>query len=256
MLLKTIFMILYPNAKINIGLNVLSKRNDGYHNISSVFYPILKCYDILEVINSDKFLFTTSGLNIPTENNLCVKTYEIIKLKYNISPVHIHLHKMIPVGSGLGGGSSNASFLLKGLNKIFNLNLDSKILEEISLEIGADCPFFIDNKPKIVSGIGDIMLDTDLDLSDYEIKLFYSNINISTKDAFNNIKSKNTNIKLDDIIFNPIKDWKRNIKNDFEENVFKKFPELKLIKNNFYKDGALYSSMSGTGSTIYGIFKK
>ncbi len=256
MLLKTIFMILYPNAKINIGLNVISKRDDGFHNLSSIFYPIFDCYDILEVIKSDNFVFTSSGLKMSHDNNLCIKAYELIKANYNISPVHIHLHKLIPIGSGLGGGSSDASFVLKALNEIFNLNLNFKELERISLEIGSDCPFFIDNTPKIVSGKGEIMHRIDLDLSNYEIRLVFSKINISTKEAFSNIKPKKINSNLKENIFNPIKDWKKNISNDFEENIFKKFNQLEISKQDLYKKGAIYSSMSGTGSAVYGIFNK
>ena len=256
MLLKTIFMILYPNAKINIGLNVLSKRDDGFHNLSSVFYPIYNCYDIIEIIKSDSFLFTTSGLEMPNVKNLCVKAFEKIQSIYNISPVHIHLHKMIPIGSGLGGGSSNASFILKGLNEIFTLNLNSIELEKISSEIGSDCPFFIDNTPKIVTGKGEVMNSLDLDLSHFEIKLIHSKVNVSTQEAFSNIKPKPIDSNIDKSILSSIKDWKKNIINDFEENIFKIYPELQLNKEALYKSGALFASMSGTGSTVYGIFNK
>ena len=256
MLLKTIFMILFPNAKINIGLNIISKREDGFHNISSIFYPIFNCYDIIEIIKSDKFIFTSSGLKIPHKDNLCVKAFELIQSNYNISPVHIHLHKLIPIGSGLGGGSSDASFVLKALNEIFNLDLNFKELERISLEIGSDCPFFIDNTPKIVSGKGEIMSKIDLDLSNYKIKLIHSKIKISTKEAFSNIKPKKIDSKLKENIFESIKDWEKKISNDFEENIFRKYNELQFTKQVLYKKGAIYASMSGTGSTVYGIFNK
>ena len=249
-------MILFPNAKINIGLNIISKREDGFHNLSSVFYPILNCYDIIEIIKSDKFIFTSSGLKVPHKDNLCIKAFELIQSNYNISPVHIHLHKLIPIGSGLGGGSSDASFVLKALNEIFNLDLNFKELEKISLEIGSDCPFFIDNTPKIVSGKGEIMSKIDLDLSGYEIKLIHSKIQISTKEAFSNIQPKKIDLKLKEKIFQPIKDWKKNISNDFEENIFRKYNELQFTKQVLYKKGAIYASMSGTGSTVYGIFNK
>ena len=249
-------MILYPNAKINIGLNILSKRGDGFHNLSSVFYPIYNCYDVIEIIKSDTFMFTKSGLKIPYGKNLCVRAYEKIQSIYNISPVHIHLHKMIPIGSGLGGGSSNASFILKGLNEIFNLNLSFKELEKISSEIGSDCPFFIDNTPKIVTGKGEIMFDIDLDLSHFEIKLTHSKVSISTQEAFSNIKPKSIDSNIDKSILDPIKDWKKKIRNDFEENIFKIYPEIELNKEDLYKNGALFASMSGTGSTVYGIFNK
>ena len=249
-------MILFSNAKINIGLNIISKREDGFHNISSIFYPIFNCYDIIEIIKSDKFILTSSGLKVPHKDNLCIKAFNLIQSKYNISPVHIHLHKLIPIGSGLGGGSSDASFVLKALNEIFNLDLNFKELEKISLEIGSDCPFFIDNTPKIVSGKGEIMSKIDLDLSAYEIKLIHSKINISTKEAFSNIQPKKIDLNLKEKIFQPIKDWKKNISNDFEENIFRKYNELQFTKQVLYKKGAIYASMSGTGSTVYGIFNK
>ena len=249
-------MILYPNAKINIGLNILSKREDNYHNISSVFYPIFNCFDILEIKKTNKFLFTSSGLKIPGKKNLCQTAYEAIKNKFDISPVHIHLHKLIPIGSGLGGGSSDASFVLKGLNQIFNLKLSSSELEKISIDIGADCPFFIENKTKYVTGIGDKMKKINLDLSNYTIKLTHSNINISTANAFSNIKVHKQNNVIENLSNLPIESWKNEVKNDFEKNVFEIYPQLKIEKDKFYSEGAIYSSMTGTGSTIYGVFKK
>ena len=186
-------MILYPNAKINIGLNILSKREDNYHNISSIFYPVFDCYDILEIKRIKQiFIYFIRNEN-SWKKNLCQTAYEAIKNKFNISPVHIHLHKLIPIGSGLGGGSSDASFVLKGLNQIFNLKLSNSELEKISKDIGADCPFFIENKTKYVTGIGDKMKKINLDLSNYTIKLTHSNINISTANAFSNIKANQQN---------------------------------------------------------------
>ena len=249
-------MILYPNAKINIGLNILSKREDNYHNISSIFYPIFDCYDILEIKRTNKFLFTSSGLKIPGKKNLCQTAYEAIKNKFDISPVHIHLHKLIPIGSGLGGGSSDASFVLKGLNQIFNLKLSNSELEKISIEIGADCPFFIENKTKYVTGVGEKMKKINLDLSNYTIKLIHSNINISTANAFSNIKAHQHSIVTENLSDLPIESWKNEVKNDFENYVFDVYPKLKIEKEKFYSEGAIYSSMTGTGSTIYGIFKK
>ena len=238
-------MILYSNAKINIGLNILSKRTDGYHNISSVFYPVFNCFDLIEIIESDNFSFTTSGIEIPGKNNLCKDAYNTLKLLYDIPPVHIHLHKMIPIGSGLGGGSSNASFVLKGLNEIFNLNINSKDLEKISLEIGADCPFFIDNKPRMVSGIGEIMNNIDLDLSNYNIRLFHSNIHISTIDAFSNVDLDSQIQNLNQSINLNIKNWKGRIKNDFEKKIFKKYSQslLSLV----FCSLSFINSMASTG---------
>ena len=249
-------MILYPNAKINLGLNILSKRDDGFHNLISVFYPLHNYFDILEIVPATKFLFTTSGLNIPGKTNLCEKAYALMNSKYNINPIHIHLHKNIPIGSGLGGGSSDASYVLKGINQLFNLNIDNCTLQKISLEIGADCPFFIQNKVKLVSGIGDVMNDIDLDISEYEIKVVNTGIHISTKEAFSEIVCDNTNNSLQNLAFLPIEKWKYSITNDFEKNIFNKYPKIKESKQKLYDSGAIYSSMTGTGSAVYGVFKK
>jgi len=249
-------MILYPNAKINLGLNILSKRDDGFHNLISVFYPLHNYFDILEIVPATKFLFTTSGLNIPGKTNLCEKAYALMNSKYNINPIHIHLHKNIPIGSGLGGGSSDASYVLKGINQLFNLNIDNCTLQKISLEIGADCPFFIQNKVKLVSGIGDVMNDIDIDISEYEIRVINTGIHISTKEAFSEIVCDNTNNSLQNLAFLPIEKWKYSITNDFEKNIFNKYPKIKESKQKLYDSGAIYSSMTGTGSAVYGVFKK
>jgi 4-diphosphocytidyl-2-C-methyl-D-erythritol kinase len=249
-------MILYPNAKINLGLNIESKRSDGYHNISSVFYPIYDCFDILEIVSSNSFLFTSSGISIPGSNNLCTKAYDLLKLKFNIPAVHIHLHKKIPIGAGLGGGSSDGAFVLKGLNDLFKLNISNKTLKDLALELGADCPFFIENEPKYITGIGDLMENIKLDLSMYEIRLVDSKIHINTKNAYSNIVPKSQKLKLSELIKKPIRLWKDLITNDFEQTVFKNYPKLSKVKENLYEKGAIFSSMTGTGSTIYGLFKK
>ena len=249
-------MILYPNAKINLGLNIESKRSDGYHNISSVFYPIYDCFDILEIVSSNSFLFTSSGIPIPGSNNLCIKAYDLLKLKFNIPAVHIHLHKKIPIGAGLGGGSSDGAFVLKGLNDLFKLNISNEILKDLALELGADCPFFIENEPKYITGIGDLMENVKLDLSMYEIRLVDSKIHINTKNSYSNIVPKSQKLKLSELIRRPIRFWKDLITNDFEQIVFKNHPKLSKVKENLYAKGAVFSSMTGTGSTIYGFFKK
>ena len=176
--------------------------------------------------------------------------------KYNVDPVHIHLHKNIPIGSGLGGGSSDASFVLKGINQLFNLNIDNNTLQNISLQIGADCPFFIQNKVKLVSGIGDVMKEIDLDLSEYEIRIINTGIHISTKDAFSEIVCDDANNSLQNLAFLPIEKWKESITNDFEKILFNKYPKIKATKEKLYDSGAIYSSMTGTGSAVYGVFKK
>jgi len=249
-------MIVYPNAKINLGLNVLHKREDGYHDISSVFYPVKECVDILEIIKSERFQFTKSGIEIPDGENICEKAWKLLDTDFGIGNVKIHLHKQIPIGAGLGGGSADASFTLKYLNELFDLNLNSKDLEKYALRLGADCPFFMDNTPKLVEGIGEKMTSIDLDLSNYEIRLVNPDIHISTKEAYSGIVPKTPELSVDKIIELPIIEWKGKLKNDFEEFIFEKHLKLEGIKDELYKQGSIYSSMSGSGSVVFGIFEK
>ena len=249
-------MIVYPNAKINLGLNVLSKREDGYHDISSVFYPVKECVDILEIIKSERFEFTRSGIEISDGENLCEKAWKLLDTDFGIGNVKIHLHKQIPIGAGLGGGSADASFTLKYLTELFDLNLNNKELEKYALRLGADCPFFIDNTPKLVEGIGEKMTSIDLDLSNYEIRLVNPDIHISTKEAYSCIVPKTPALSVEKIIELPIIEWKGKLKNDFEESVFQKHLQLEGIKDELYKQGSIYSSMSGSGSMVYAVFEK
>ncbi len=249
-------MIVYPNAKINLGLNVLHKREDGYHDISSVFYPVKECVDILEIIKSERFQFTKSGIEIPDGENICEKAWKLLDTDFGIGNVKIHLHKQIPIGAGLGGGSADASFTLKYLNELFDLNLNNKELEKYALRLGADCPFFIDNTPKLVEGIGEKMTSIDLDLSNYEIRLVNPDIHISTKEAYSGIVPKTAVLSVEKIIELPIIEWKGKLKNDFEESIFEKHLQLEGVKDELYKQGSIYSSMSGSGSIVFGIFEK
>ena len=249
-------MIVYPNAKINLGLNVLSKREDGYHDISSVFYPVKECVDILEIIKSERFEFTRSGIEISDGENLCEKAWKLLDTDFGIGNVKIHLHKQIPIGAGLGGGSADASFTLKYLTELFDLNLNNKELEKYALRLGADCPFFIDNTPKLVEGIGEKMTSIDLDLSNYEIRLVNPDIHISTKEAYSGIVPKTPVLSVEKIIELPIIEWKGKLKNDFEESIFEKHLQLEGIKDELYKQGSIYSSMSGSGSIVFGISEK
>ena len=249
-------MIVYPNAKINLGLNVLRKREDGYHDISSVFYPVKEYVDILEIIKSERFQFTKSGIEIPDGENICEKAWKLLDTDFGIGNVKIHLHKQIPIGAGLGGGSADASFTLKYLNELFDLNLNSKDLEKYAFRLGADCPFFIDNTPKLVEGIGEKMTSIDLDLSNYEIRLVNPDIHISTREAYSGIVPKTPVLSVEKIIELPIIEWKGKLKNDFEESIFEKHQQLEGIKDELYKQGSIYSSMSGSGSIVFGIFEK
>jgi len=249
-------MIVYPNAKINLGLNVLRKREDGYHDISSVFYPVKECVDILEIIKSERFEFTKSGIEIPDGENLCEKAWKLLDIDFRIGNVKIHLHKRIPIGAGLGGGSADASFTLKALNKLFDLHLTNIQLEKYALKLGADCPFFIDNTPKLVEGIGEKMTSIDLDLSDYEILLVNPDIHISTKEAFSWVVPETPEQSIEQIIQLPLEEWKNKLKNDFEKSIFIKYPKLIDLKDKLYKEGAIYTSMSGSGSVVFGVFEK
>ena len=249
-------MIVYPNAKINLGLNVLEKRADGYHEISSVFYPVKELFDSLEIIPAAVLLFSSSGIAIAGEGNICIKAYELLKAEFGIRPIKMHLHKQIPVGAGLGGGSADGAFTLIALNQLFDLRLSKEQLEKYALKLGADCPFFIENIPKYVQGVGEKMLSVDLDLSAYKLKFIFPELHISTADAYGGITPKIPEANLLDLINQPIEKWKGKVKNDFEISAFKKHPKLKLMKEQLYADGAIYASMSGSGSVLYGVFKK
>ena len=253
-------MICYPNAKINLGLNIIKKRSDGFHNISSVIYPIQDLYDVLEIVESNSFSFTVSGTlfnnDIQSDKNICVKAYNLLKADFNLPCVKIHLHKRIKIGAGLGGGSSDGVYTLILLNDIFNLKLSKDDLKRYAIILGSDCPFFVENTPHIVSGKGELMKKIDINLKNYEFKFFFPDIFISTKEAYSNIEPKNTEVNLLDVISSPLQEWKEKLKNDFESYVFQKYPQLQKIKNEFYERGAVYSSMTGSGSVIYAIFKK
>jgi len=247
-------MIVYPNAKINLGLNILKKRKDNYHDISSVFYPLQDCVDILEIVKSEKFEFTKSGIIIPDGENICEKAWKLLHNDFGVGNVNIHLHKQIAIGAGLGGGSADASFTLMALNKLFDLKITNKELEKYALQLGADCPFFIENIPKLVEGIGENMSPINLDLSEFIIRLINPEIHISTKEAYSGVVSQIPELSVEEIIQLPIKEWKNKLKNDFEVSVFEKHLKLKELKENLYKEGALYASMSGSGSVLYGVF--
>ena len=247
-------MIVYPNAKINIGLNVLEKQSDGYHKLSSVFYPVNELCDMLEILPAKHFSFSSSGIAIPGNSNICVKAFELLKADFEISNVIMHLHKQIPIGAGLGGGSADGAFALKALNEIFKLELSIIELENYALQLGADCPFFIENSPKYITGIGEKMRNINLDLSSYKLKFIYPELHISTAEAYGGIIPSQPKTILLDLINQPIENWKKSVKNDFEVAAFAKYPELAKMKEQLYADGAIYASMTGSGSVIYGVF--
>lgn len=248
-------MITFPNAKINIGLNITEKRPDGYHNLETIFYPIELC-DALEFVQGKETKFSCSGLEIEGEsdNNLIMKAYRLLKEEFDLPTINIHLHKAIPMGAGLGGGSADAAFMLKMLNDEFKLGLSSAELQQKAAKLGADCAFFIENKPTLAKGIGNIFEPTAVNLSGYYIVLVKPNVHVSTAEAYGGCKPQRWTTPLEEAIKRPIAEWKDCIFNDFEKTVFIAHPELADIKEMLYKRGAIYAAMSGSGSTIYGIF--
>ncbi len=254
-------MITYPNAKINLGLNIVEKRPDGYHNLETVFYPI-NLQDALEVTKLEgegEYNLKVSGVPIEgdPDSNLVVKAYRLLKKDFpDMAPINIHMYKHIPTGAGLGGGSADAAFMLKLLDKKFKLNLSTEKLEEYAAILGADCAFFIQNKPVFATGIGNIFEEISLTLKGYYIVLVKPDIFVSTKDAFANIHPKQPIHSLKEIVRMPVETWRATMKNDFEESVFQKFPEIAAIKDKLYDLGAIYASMSGSGSSVFGIFRE
>lgn len=253
-------MLCFPNAKINIGLNVVSKRLDGFHNIETIFYPI-KWADVLEIVpetQNKESSFIPTGDAIPgsTANNLCLKAYSLLSIDFELPPVQIYLHKIIPTGAGLGGGSSDAAYTIKTLNSLFKLGLTVVQMQDYARKLGSDCAFFIENRPVYAFEKGDVFEDVQLDLSSYTIALVKPAIHVSTATAYAGVVPNQPQSTLKEMIQQPIQEWKSNIFNDFERSVFKQYPQIAAIKEALYQQGALYASMSGSGSTVYGIFNK
>lgn len=249
-------MIAFANAKINIGLFITSRRNDGYHNIESIFYPVSVC-DVLEIAKTDG----PTSLNIygcglsNDSNNLCIQAYNLMKLDYPaLAPVSIHLVKNIPIGAGMGGGSSDAAHVLKLLSRINNLGLSDEELSNYARRLGADCSFFIRNQAAYVEGIGDKIRPIDLDLSSYFVAIIKPVLSISTHDAYKHIKPRKAPINLIETTRFPIEHWRETVYNQFEEHLSTEYPEIGRIKEHLYSSGAIYASMTGSGSAVFGIF--
>jgi len=250
-------MVVFPNAKINLGLNIISKREDGYHELETCFYPV-QWQEALEIIKARETQVTITGINIPGHgDNIVFKAYNLLKTAFKLPPVQIHLHKSIPIGAGLGGGSADAAFTLSLLNKLFELGLSDEELMKYAVSLGADCPYFIKNKPMLATGIGEKLTEINLSLTGKYIVLVYPDIHISTKEAYGGITPKKKAMGIKSILEDKdITEWKHFLKNDFEDSLFETYTVLREIKQQLYEFGAAYASMSGSGSCMYGIFEE
>lgn len=250
-------MLVFPNAKINLGLEVISKRDDGFHNIASVFYPVGLC-DALEIVpgkDSDSFVF--SGLEIPGDSgdNLCAKALTLIREKKHVPPLRVYLHKTIPMGAGLGGGSSDATFFLKTVNDLFELGFSLEELHHMALHLGSDCPFFLANVPAFAESRGEKLTPIDAILKGKYLVLVNPGFHISTGEAYQHVRFAPFGKNIREVVESlPLAEWKDHLSNSFEAYAIQKFPEIGGIKNALYEAGAEYASMSGSGSTVYALF--
>lgn len=256
-------MVDFPNAKINLGLNIVEKRPDGFHNIETVFYPVSWC-DSLEILENryyspgaEKCKLKISGISIQGElkDNLIVKAYDLLCMHSKIPPVTVYLHKTIPMGAGLGGGSSNAAFFMKLLNQRFDLKITPETLRAEARKLGSDCAFFTENKPAYAFGKGDEFETIDLSLKGYKMVIVYPDIHSNTKIAYSRVIPKKPDHPLREIITTKaVREWKDLLKNDFEQSIFTHFPEIKKLKDDLYTSGAVYASLSGSGSSVFAFF--
>lgn len=254
-------MIAFPNAKINLGLNIINKRKDGYHNIETVFYPI-PLHDVLEVVHApsgtDEYTWHNSGLAIdaPAHENIVIKAFNLVKKSHKISPIAIQLHKVIPFGAGLGGGSADAAAMIQLLDRFFKLGITLEEQKNLATQLGADCTFFLENRPSFATGIGDQLTPIELSLAGYHLVLIKPNIHVSTPEAYSGVTPQEPLVGISEIIKTPVAQWRNLLTNDFEPSVFKKHPSIAVIKEQLYNRGAIYASMSGSGSSVFGLFEK
>jgi 4-diphosphocytidyl-2-C-methyl-D-erythritol kinase len=252
-------MIVKPNCKINLGLNVVRKRMDDYHDIETIFYPLGLCDKIeISLAENGPFSFSSSGLKIPGDPafNLCIQAYELMKEYFQIPAVNLRLEKIIPLGSGLGGGSSNAAFILKALNEMFRLGLNTRQLQAFASRLGSDCAFFIENSPAFARGRGEVLENISLDLSGFYLLIVIPQVHVSSADAYAMIQPAKSATSLKEIISLPVSQWKGRLINDFESPVCGRHPLIAQIRDLLYDKGAVYSSMSGSGSAVYGLFNE
>lgn len=248
-------MLAFPPCKINLGLHVIRKREDGYHELDTCFFPV-PWTDILEVVPAATTTFTSTGFEIAGDpnTNLCLKAYTLLQKEYNLAPVAIHLHKNIPMGAGLGGGSSDGAHMLRLLNAVFALNLSTEKLMHYAAQLGSDCAFFIQDKPMRGTGRGEILAPLHVTLAGKYIVLIKPDVHVSTAEAYRGVNPHKPALSIPEIISNPISEWKNLLVNDFEQSVFNAHPRLQEIKKLLYERGAIYAAMSGSGSTLFGIF--
>ncbi|MDE7153115.1 MAG: 4-(cytidine 5'-diphospho)-2-C-methyl-D-erythritol kinase [Muribaculaceae bacterium] len=250
-------MILFPNCKINLGLNIVARRSDGYHDIETVMVPVPWC-DILEIVPAPdgelRLVTTGNQVDCPMEKNLVMKAYRAVAREYALPPVHIYLHKIIPDGAGLGGGSSDASFTIIGLDKLFNLGMSRERMAELAATIGADCPFFIYNRPRLATGIGTVFSDVELDLDGLWIVIAKPPVSVPTREAYAGVTPKPAEHDLSESLKQPVSQWQGRVKNDFEPGIFSLHGDVEAIKQRMLECGALYSAMSGSGSAVFGLF--
>ncbi len=250
-------MVTFPPSKINLGLQILSKRTDGYHNISTCFYSF-PWTDVLEILPFNSLTFRQTGLAIPgnAEDNLCLKAYHILKEDFKIDTVQIHLHKNIPTGAGLGGGSSDAAHTIRLLNALFELDLSAERIMQYASRIGSDCAFFIQDRPMLGSGRGELLELANINLKGYYIVVLVPAVHVSTAEAYNGVTPHIPDSELHELIGMRIAEWRDRLVNDFEMSIFQKYPMLQQLKEKLYSNGAVYASMSGSGSSVFGIFEK
>jgi 4-diphosphocytidyl-2-C-methyl-D-erythritol kinase len=250
-------MIAFPGCKINLGLHILNRRSDGYHDLDTCFFPV-PWTDILEVLPSDKHAFHFSGLSIPGDanDNLCLRAYHLLQKDFSLSPIQGHLHKIVPMGAGLGGGSADAAHTLRILNSLFELGLSGEHLKQYAKQLGSDCAFFLQDQPAMGAGRGEVLEPIDVSLKNHYLVVVTPPIHVGTAQAYAAIKPQRPERNVRSVLTEPVTRWKELLKNDFEDSVFRSYPEIERIKQTMYVAGAVYASMSGSGSSVFGIFDK
>ena len=248
-------MVVFPNAKINLGLRIVAKRPDGYHDLLSCFYPV-GWTDALEILPSSTMDFTATGLPIPGDGNLCLRAYRLLQGDWNLPPVRMHLHKVIPIGAGLGGGSADGAFALKALNQLFSLGLTPAQLEAYARQLGSDCAFFIRNQPVYCTGRGDQFEEIMVNLAGRFVVLVNPGIHVSTAEAYAGVRPRLPATDLKKVLQAPLDAWRETVQNDFEAQLAVKYPIIAQVKETLYHSGAVYASMTGSGSPVYGIFEQ